>query len=246
MWWRLLKLLYSIVLPIGAAGVLLGQLLSGADIGEAIGATVATAISIAVHLGFWTTLVFAVLERTTAEASQPGTVTVWTLDKLPALPEPAKTSRLGELIGSLVFLGIFAAAIVWQQFGVVFHDGVRESIPLLEPALWSFWLPYFLALIALEILFAIGLYAWGWNWWLAGANLVLNVAFTVPALWLFLTGQLISDEALEAMQWPWGDSGPIVVATIVVVVIGVAAWDVIDGAIKAWRATRARRAARIA
>ncbi|HEY9323543.1 MAG TPA: permease prefix domain 1-containing protein [Agromyces sp.] len=246
MWWRLLKLLYSIVLPIGAAGVLLGQLLSGADIGEAIGATVATAISIAVHLGFWTTLVFAVLERTTAEASQPGTVTVWTLDMLPALPEPAKTSRLGELIGSLVFLGIFAAAIVWQQFGVVFHDGVRESIPLLEPALWSFWLPYFLALIALEILFAIGLYAWGWNWWLAGANLVLNVAFTVPALWLFLTGQLISDEALEAMQWPWGDSGPVVVATIVVVVIGVAAWDVIDGAIKAWRATRARRAARIA
>ncbi|KRC60548.1 hypothetical protein ASE14_05955 [Agromyces sp. Root81] len=246
MWWRLLKVLYSIVLPIGAAGVLLGQLLSGADIGEAIGSTVTTAISIAVNLGFWTTLVFAVLERTTAGAGQPGIAAVWTLDMLPALPEPAKTSRLGELIGSLVFLGIFAAAIVWQQFGVVFHDGVREPIPLLEPALWSFWLPYFLALIALEILFAIALYAWGWNWWLALANLVLNVAFTVPALWLFLTGQLISDEALAAMQWPWGSSGPVIVAIIVVVVIGAATWDVIDGGIKAWRATRARRAASIA
>ncbi|MBM7829937.1 hypothetical protein JOE59_000642 [Agromyces cerinus] len=239
MWWRLLKLLYSIVLPIGAAGVLLGQLLSGADIGEAIGATVATAISIAVHLGFWTTLVFAVLERTPAEAGRRGIDAAWTLDMLPALPEPAKTSRLGELIGSLVFLGIFAGAIVWQQFGVVFHDGVREPIPLLEPALWSFWLPYFLALIALEILFAIALYSWGWNWWLAGANLVLNVAFTVPALWLFLTGQLITDEALEAMQWPWGNSGPVIVAIIVVVVIGVATWDVIDGGIKAYRAGRA-------
>jgi hypothetical protein len=244
MWWRLLKLLYSIVLPIGAAGVLLAQLLSGADIGEAIGSAVVTAISLAVHLGFWTTLVFAVLERTPAEAGPRAIDSVWTLDMLPALPEPAKTSRLGELIASLVFLCVFAGAIVWQQFGVVFHDGVREPIPLLDPALWSFWLPYFLALIGLEILFAIAVYAWGWNWWLAGANLLLNVAFTVPALWLFLTGQLISDGAVEAMQWPWGDSGPVVVAIIVVVTIGAATWDVIEGGMggmKAWRATRARR-----
>lgn len=248
MWWRLLKLLYAIVLPIGAAGVLLGQLLSGADIGEAIGATVGTAISIAVHLGFWTTLVFAVLERTPAEPGRRGVDVPWTLDMLPAtVPAPsaghAQPSRTAELVGSLVFLGVFAVAIVWQAFGVVFRDGVREPIPLLDPALWSFWLPYFLALIALEILFAIAVYRWGWNWWLAGANLVLNVAFTVPALWLFLTGQLISDQALEAMQWPWGEAGPIVVAIIVAAVIAAATWDVIEGGIKAWRAARARHVA---
>ena len=81
-----------------------------------------------------------------------------------------------------------------------------ETIPLLDPALWSFWIPYFLVLIVLEMLFAIAIYAWGWNWWLAAANLVLNVAFTVPAVWLFTTGQLINPEALEAMGWPWGDA----------------------------------------
>ena len=33
-WWRLLKLLYSVVLPIAVAAVVLAQLLSGADVGE--------------------------------------------------------------------------------------------------------------------------------------------------------------------------------------------------------------------
>lgn len=234
MWWRLLKLLYAIVLPVGAAGVLIGQLISGAPIGAAIGTTVVTAIQITVNIGFWTTLVFAILERSGAE----GTVTVWTLDQLPERPEPQKTSRLSELIGSLVFLGLFAVALVWQQFGIVWLADAGGAVPVLNPELWSFWIPYFLALIALEILFAVAVYSFGWNWWLVGANLVLNVAFTVPALWLLLTGQLFSDELLELMRWPWGEAGPIVLAIVVVVAIGVAVWDVIDGAIKTWRTTR--------
>ena len=122
------------------------------------------------------------------------------------MPELSRPGRRGELIASLVFLGIFALVIVWQQFGLPWVD-VLETIPLLDPDLWSFWIPYFLVLIVLEMLFAIAIYAWGWNWWLAVANLVLNVAFVVPALWLFTTGQLINPEALEAIGWPWGDAG---------------------------------------
>lgn len=243
MWLRLLKLLYAIVLPVAAAGVLLGQIISGAPIGAAIGTTVVTAIQVTVNIGFWTTLVFAVLERTT---SGHDLTMKWTPDQLPELPHPAdgnRSSRLSELIGSLVFLGLFAVAIVVQQFGLAWRGGTDGGpVPVLNPDLWSFWIPFFLALIALEILFAVAVYAWGWNWWLVAANLVLNVAFTVPALWLLLTGQLLSDELLELIRWPWGEAGPIVVAFVVVVTIGVAVWDVIDGAIKAYRAPRARRA----
>jgi hypothetical protein len=234
MWWRLLKLLYAIVLPVGAAGVLIGQLVSGAPIGAAIGTTAVTAIQIAVNVGFWTTLVFAVLERSGAE----GTVAVWTLDQLPEITERPQTSRLSELIGSLVFLTLFAVALVWQQFGIVWLADEGGAVPVLDPDLWSFWIPYFLALIGLEILFTVAVYVGGWNWWLVAANLVLNVAFTVPALWLLLTGQLISPELLELMRWPWGEAGPIVLAVVVVVTIGAAVWDVVDGAIKAARATR--------
>ena len=73
-----------------------------------------------------------------------------------------------------------------------------------------------------------------------GANLVLNVAFTLPALWLFLTDQLVNPQALEAMNWPWGESGPVIVAIIVVVVIAASLWDVVDGALKTIRRHRAR------
>ncbi|WP_308796831.1 permease prefix domain 1-containing protein [Agromyces silvae] len=241
MWLRLLKLLYAIVLPIAAGGVLLGQIISGAPIGAAIGTTVVTAIQVTVNIGFWTTLVFAVLERTT---SGHDLTLTWTPDQLPELPHPTsgnRSNRLSELIGSLVFLGLFAVALVVQQFGMAFRGGPDGgAVPVLNPELWSFWIPFFLALIALEILFAVAVYAWGWNWWLVAGNLALNVAFTVPALWLLLTGQLFSDAFIELIRWPWGDAGPIVIAFVVVATIGVAIWDVVDGAIKAYRASRAR------
>jgi hypothetical protein len=239
-WWRLLKLLLVIVLPFTALGVAIAQAIAGASIGGIIGSAIGVMISVAVHIGFWTTLVFAILERTPAPAGRRGVDAPWTLDMLPAVPEPGKASRLGELIASLVFLVVFAAVLVAQQFGVPWVPEL-SSVPLLDPALWSFWLPYFLALIAFEVLFAIALYAWGWNWWLAAANLVLNVAFTVPAVWLFTTGQLINPAALDAMQWPWGESAPIIATIIVVVMIAASVWDVIDGVIKTARARSAVR-----
>jgi hypothetical protein len=235
-WWRLLKMLLAVVLPFAALGVAIAQAVAGTPIGGIFGAVIGITISVAVHLAFWTTLVFAVLERTPAPGGRPGIDTPWTLDMLPALPEPAKASRLADLIASVVFLVLFAAAIVVQQFGIPWVPEL-ESVPILDPALWSFWLPYFLVLIALEVLFAIAVYAWGWNWRLATANLVLNVAFTLPAVWLFTTGQLISEPALDVMRWPWGTAAPIIVAVIVVVTIGASLWDVVDGAIKARRAT---------
>lgn len=233
-WWRLLKLLYSVVLPIAVAAVAFAELISGADVGEVIGSAVAVGFALAVHLGFWTTLAFAVLERSPGK----GADLTWTPDLLPQLPELSRPGRRSELIGSLVFLGIFALVLVWQHFGVPWV-GALEAIPLLDPELWSFWIPYFLVLIVLEMLFAIAIYVWGWNWWLVAANLVLNVAFVVPALWLFTTGQLINPEALDAMGWPWGDAGQVIVPMIVVLVVAVAIWDVIDGIVKTVRGSRA-------
>jgi hypothetical protein len=233
-WWRLLKLLYTVVLPIVAAAYVLAQLIAGTPPGVIVGSTIGVTITVAAHLGFWTTLAFALAERSPGR----GADLAWTPDLLPQLPELGRPGRRGELIGSLVFLGIFAIAIVWQQSGLPWVDALA-STPLLNPALWSFWLPYFLVLILLEMLFAIAIYAWGWNWWLAVANLVLNVAFVVPALWLFTTGQLINPEALDAMGWPWGDAGDVIVPVIVVVVAGVAVWEVVDGVIKTVRGSRA-------
>jgi hypothetical protein len=94
----------------------------------------------------------------------------------------------------------------------------------------------------LELLFAGAVYAWGWNWWLVGANVVLNIAFAVPALWLFTTGQLVNEAYLDAAGWPWGEAGGIIVRVIAVLIVVIPVWDVIDGVIKA---ARARPAARV-
>ena len=185
------------------------------------------------QMGFWTTLAFALIERSTGP-SEP--VATWMPDQLPQARDDARAGRLGGLIGSLVFLALFAAAIVWQQFGVVFRDGVREPIPVLDPALWQFWTPYFLGLLVLEALFAVRIYRHGWTRTLAGLNVLLSLAFTVPMLWLFLSGQLLDPALLEAMRWPWGGvAGPATVWVIVCTVVGVAAWDVVDGFVKAAR-----------
>lgn len=55
--------------------------------------------------------------------------------------------------------------------------------------MWDFWIPWFLVLAALEIAFALVLFAIGrWTWSLAWANVALNLAFAVPAVGLLLGG----------------------------------------------------------
>ena len=79
-WWRLVKLLLWIVVPLAAFGVALGQTLAGAGIGTIIGTTIGATVSVVVHLFFWTALVFALIDRAETAGAGP----VWSLDRLPA------------------------------------------------------------------------------------------------------------------------------------------------------------------
>lgn len=76
-WWRLVKLLLMIVPVCVVGGVALGQTLSGAPIGTIIGQSIAAGLSSIVHVCFWVTLVFAVLERTGADMGLQ-----WDVDQL--------------------------------------------------------------------------------------------------------------------------------------------------------------------
>ncbi|MRX42294.1 hypothetical protein [Agromyces kandeliae] len=230
-WKRLVTMLLAIVLPIAVGAVLLAQALAGAPVGEVFASAFSVGFSLAVQLAFWPTLVFAIIERNPGS----GPVERWTPERLPTIPDDGRGGRLGDLIASLVFLGLFAGVIIWQGYGAPVANPLGESVPVLSPDLWSFWIPWFLVLIGLEMVFATAIYAWGWNWWLAIVNLLLNVAFAVPALWLFTTGRLVNPEFLDVVGWPWGEAGGIVVTIIVFAVIAVSVWDVIDGVIKTVR-----------
>ena len=150
----------------------------------------------AIQLVFWFTLVFAVLERTADRSWDVGTQ--WTPDKLPALPARGRPS-LAELALSATGLVFAAVFIVWQQVAAPIAVG-GQSYPVFDPALWSFWLPWFLVVIGLELVFTGLLYRAGrWTWPFAVANAVLAAAFAVPALWLIQTDRLWNPAAVDAL-----------------------------------------------
>lgn len=231
-WKRLLVLLLWIVPACAAVGVGIAELISGAGVGEVIGAIVPVVISVVVHVCFWVTLVFAVLERTGHETLDP---TPWTPDRLP--DERASGARVSDLVGGLVFLGLLGGALVWDLVrGFAFVDGTW--MPFLNPALWPGWAIVLIALIAAEVALTAAAFRTGrWTMPLAAVNAVLAVASASLLLWLLGAGLLVNPALIDlAIASGAGADLPQVLGAIVAVsIVGVALWDVIDGFRKARR-----------
>ncbi|WP_300265219.1 permease prefix domain 1-containing protein [Microbacterium sp.] len=255
-WWRLLKLLLWIVPVTVAAVVAVGLVISDAPVGEIIGQTIAITLSVIVHLCFWTTLVFFVLERTGAD-----TGVRWSVDSLPEVREDGASRS--DLIASVVFLAIAVGALLWDRFvGFVFVatgevdvteglGGQTTALPILAPGLWPWWITAALILIALEAALAVAVYAGrGWRPSLAVLNTVLAVVFAAGAVYLLVTGQLINPEFLAFIVDAGGDgfaagdaeaAGEGGIFRILAVltgafIVGIAVWDTVDGWLKTRRA----------
>ena len=233
-WLRLLKVLLWIVPLCAAFGVTLGQVLTGATPGEAIGAVVSVALAVVVHVCFWVTLVFFILERTGHQTMDP---TPWTPDRL---PEPRATgAKFVDLVCALIILAVIAGAIVWDQLLGLVRLG-DEWMPALDPRLWPWWIAGLFVLMAAEAVLAVVVYARrAWTLGTAIVKGILNILIAVPALWLLWDQRLINPEVLSRLSDIAGETvfGP---TGVVVVIIGlaiavVAVWDTIDGFLKARR-----------
>ena len=241
-WWRLLKLLWIIVPVCAVLGVIVAQAIAQTPPVEIIGTAFSVAIGTIVHIGFWTTLVFAIIDRSGAD-----TGVRWSLDDL---PEPHETGAgRGELIGSLVFLGLAVGAVLWDRFiGFLFAPvgkfdlaGPFARIELLHPQLWPWWVAGLFAIIALKALLAIAVYrARGFTVALATLNTLLALAFTVPALYLVFNGLFINPEATAFVLRDSVDAPEVLRILGVILGAGIAlggVWDVIDGWRKVLRKT---------
>ncbi len=233
-WRRLLILLLWIVPACALVGVGLSQALIGAGVGTIIGQAISTALTAAVHVAFWTTLVFVILERTGADPGER-----WSVDDLPE-PKETGTGR-ADLIASLVVLGLVLAALAWDRLiGLVRIEG--DWVPVLHPGLWSLWTAVLVAIVLGEAVHAVVLHARGrWSTGLAVMNTVLAVAFVSWALTLFGNGRLLNSELLELARTVGGIDaeamhtlGVILVLSILVIAV----WDVIDGWVKTRRDAR--------
>ncbi len=164
-------------------------------IGSVIASGVGTAFSVTVQTLFWFTLVFALLERSAARMSLPQRT--WSLDQLPEVPSPERLG-IGEAVATVAANLFVAAGLLWVQLAPpIVVDG--QAYPLFDPALWSFWLPWFLAVTLAEVGFAVLLYLRGrWTYGLAAINMILGAAFAIPAIYLLANDLAFNPAARRA------------------------------------------------
>lgn len=233
-WWRLLKLLLIVVPAVVLGAVALGEAIAGAPVGEIIADSLVAAGGAAIHICFWTTLVFVVLERT----GSTSTIGRWDLDQLPEVTENG--GGRAELATSLGFLAFMAGLLVWDRFRG-FIPG--EHLPMLDPDLWPWWIGGLFVIMLLEAGLAIAVYARGrWTADLALANTVLAIVFAGVTVIMLSGGEVFNPAFVEfAFKSNGVDDGVLSVLAALVgfVVVGGSAWDIADSWIKAVRQKRA-------
>ncbi|HEV2529475.1 MAG TPA: permease prefix domain 1-containing protein [Thermomicrobiales bacterium] len=224
---RLLVTLLAVIVPILVAIAVVLSIGENDGFGGVFGDGITAGIFGGIQVVFWTTLVFVILERSNATQGRP--LMPWSLDTLPNVDQ--RQMAVGQTIPSLVMLALFAIAIVWQEVAPFVPGTGDERVPVLNPDLWSFWLPVLLVLLLAEAVFEVAKYRVGrWTAPLAMVNTVLNVAFAVPFAVLAWQGDLVNPRFLLGLDWPEGaESGSPLGMAIAVGIAAVATWDVVDG-----------------
>ena len=245
-WLRLVRLLLFIVLPIVLVCLAGGSLLGQDGVGGFVGAVVGGGLTVAVHMVFWTTLVFVLIERherAERAVNAQGVVALgepWTPENLPPVPGPRSQSRT-DLVVSVVWQLALGGVWIWLATSWSL-PGVDGHQSLFDADRWRPWLPWFLGLVVAEIVFEYALYRRGWSWAMAAVNALLQTAFAVPAIWL-LTHGLLAQAFFDRVGWPEGGGSHGPVATIAwVTVLAIAVSDAVQGFLKAHRAQQAEQA----
>ena len=234
-WWRLLKLLLVLIPALAMAAGAIAQALVGSPVETVIAETLALGLSAAVHVFFWVTIVFVIMERTGTDTGLN-----WDVDQLPEGQETGASRS--DVIASLMLLGLFGGAIVWDGLRGVVH--VRgQNLSFFHPDLWPWWMAALFALLVAEAAIAIAVrIKRRWTGRLAAVNALVALLFASWALTLLGRGQLANPAFTQAVLLDNGvDPGTVRILGVLlgVGIAGVCLWDAIDGRIKAVRAARA-------
>jgi len=213
---RLLAALLIIVVPVAAGAVGFAKIVEGGGVASVIGAAIDTGISVAVHIVFWTTLLFAVIER--SPNLRPGTAREWTPAALP--PAPKRRARLGTLIGETVAIVLLTAFVLLSPVVSTETDANGDPIGMLSPWLWDSGMVYvFLALAVGGFAITVAKHYVRWNGTLAITGTLLSVASATVLLWVAANDRLLNPAFVEAAGWPdsvgrWVNLGLIVTGVI--------------------------------
>lgn len=235
-WVRLVKLLLAVIVPLAVIGNVIARSFgSGADFGAVVGGAATLAVQTAVHLVFWTALIFAMVERNMGPLGRDQLVDSWSPDVLADPAARAKRASLTEMLFEVVWVVVAIALCLWQWSGVGEH-----ALQVLDPSLALGWQALVVGFFALDI--AVAVAAWargGWSLPLAAASLVSAVASGAVLVWLVLSEQLLTDVPAEFAETfgvaaDWTLSLPAVAVGIVMV----SGWEVVTALRRMRDATR--------
>lgn len=237
---RILVLLLSIVVPIVAAVQAAVELGGGGSYADAVAAAIGGAISVAIQVGFWVTLGFALLERVDAATWEKDEMKEiraelriakpWTVESLPDVPASGR-AKVGETVGEIVSLALTIGGLLVVRGISSFADAGEAGVPLLQAEVATFWIPVLIALTAALIGFQIvKFWVGGWTTRLAVAHAVLQVGFAAPFVVLALTGSIINPDFAAEIGWPplADGRGPVMLA-IGIGTILISGWEVVTG-----------------
>jgi hypothetical protein len=250
-WLALVGRLLAVLVPLIGVLALTASLIEGSTPGQAIVAGISGAFQVAVQTLFWFTLVFVIIDRVggpkeraelSAAAAAVGVRDTgdrpWTPDDLPDLPTLGRMD-VGDLAAALVANVFLIAGLIWATAASPFViDG--QSYPLFDPALWSFWLPWFIVVAVLEIVFTLAVYRRGrWTYTYAVGNALLGAAFAIPAIYLLANQLLFNPAFVDALGDESGEWLQVTTLVTSLVIVGAVGWDAIDGFLKARRSATA-------
>lgn len=238
-WSRVMRAVLVTVVPLVTAILMAIDAFSGESIGSIAGHGAWMAVALVVHISFWITLSFVIVERSSEGGLTQESlgITPWKPESLPEPPQGPRGS-LGEALTNVAWLAILGILLVWQQVApMVRIDG--ERLPVIDPDLWSFWMPLVLVALGCEMAFEAAKYRAGAGWTpgFAALNTVTGLVFAAPIVWLASQDRLLNPALVQAMN----DEGfrfdsSTVHTAILVAALGIWLWDTVDGWRKAGRA----------
>lgn len=232
LWWRMLKLLLWSVTPLAGAGVAIGHAVAADPVGTIIAEAIVVMISVIMHLFFWTTVVFAILDRSGARVT-----TRWTVDRLPEAPE--RQGGVVDAVASVVVLALVAGAVLWDRFrGFAFLEDAWTSV--LSAELWPWWIGGLFAIMLAEAVFVLVRATRGaWTRGLAVVRTALAVVFVSWMATVLGRGILLAPEIGAALSGI--GVGPEVMRILAILLAAGVAVGAVASVVQAWNGVRRGR-----
>lgn len=203
---RVLTIVLSSVVPLIFLAVAVTSFRADDGLGPALWSAANAALLVAMHLVIWTTLVFAIIERSAPATNRRS---AWDPASLPDLP--ARRIDLGSVIGGSAVTAIIAAVLIVLQ-----SDGGGP----ISPALWnSGALLIVVVFAAVAIAFDVIGYYVGWGLPQAISSIVLSLLFTAGVV-VTARNSLLNPTFFDGIGWS-GAAGPNGFLTWTIIVLAV-------------------------